>query len=51
MADSANAKNLDSIEGEDIRSSLFRGAIKKDFLDHFLYTQAKELHVASKNDL
>lgn len=51
MADSASAKNLDSIEGEDIRSSLSRGAIKKAFLDHLLYTQGKELHVASKNDL
>ena len=51
MADSASSKNLESIEGEDIRSSLSRGAIKRAFLDHLLYTQGKELQIASKNDL
>ncbi|MFA4914816.1 MAG: glycogen/starch/alpha-glucan phosphorylase, partial [Burkholderiaceae bacterium] len=51
MADSASSKNVESIEGEDIRSSLSRGAIKRAFLDHLLYTQGKELQIASKNDL
>ncbi|RYF56967.1 MAG: glycogen/starch/alpha-glucan phosphorylase [Comamonadaceae bacterium] len=51
VADSASSKNVESIEGEDIRSSLSRGAIKRAFLDHLLYTQGKELQIASKNDL
>jgi len=51
VADSAQPQAQDSEFCEDIRSSLSREAIKRAFVDHLLYSQGKDLQVASKNDL
>ncbi|MBJ7262426.1 MAG: glycogen/starch/alpha-glucan phosphorylase [Burkholderiaceae bacterium] len=52
MTDSARSTAAPAdLACEDIRSSLSPDAIKKAFLDHLLYTQGKDLEVASKNDL